>query len=488
MSARSSEPAGIIPWGAGPTFGDGGGLVAGPGGGGDADTVRELRELRQIFDADTNQQLAYNTIVSEVLRCRLAWHVGPGELADEKTPVPDWWHTFVTDSISSILINGNFVYRRCGTRAGVPVCVVADPTAVYTVWSQKQRRYVATCSRHRWIVGLVEPPNREGHREGHPRKTRVCSAAARARQATLQLRALVKNWVARDGKNSENTVYTTISDAIRQQNGSDRQWFRNIMSNDTLPTRAADIDSNFHTLVHRRAQTIENLDSITNLARNRNSAARTGVGDTSGAIAPEDPVQHSEHMVSDGRTYTEARQLGSMADSKLMLDELKHTILFAFGVPPQALGRNINSERIAASNRLTEMAITTYTSLISRLRERIGEAIRTETTTPRGGYVTFSVCLAQYELEKLQPYMKTDICAKMIARCYRIPESFLDTQKIDDTIRAQNGTAKTPAPGDAPASRAAPPAVAQKRKADKAAITVEDAVKNKRDRANIPAK
>ena len=489
MSARAGDKSGLIPWGSSPSFGDGAALIAEPGGGADAATVRKLQELKALFLGDTNQQLAYNTIVSEVLRCRLAWHVAAGELADETTPVPDWWHTFVTDAIKSILINGNFIYRRCGTRAGVAVCVVADPTTIYTVWSPTQRRYVATCGQHRWSVGLVEPPDRAPG-VGRCAGAVACinSAAVRAQQSTLQLRAIVGNWIVRDKKNSENTVYTTISDAIRQQNGSDRQWFRNVMSNDTMPTRAADIDTNFHTLVHRRAQTIEKLDSITNMARGRNAAVKHSVGGTAGGLAPEDPVQHSEHVVSDGRTYTEARQLASMADSKLMIDELKHTILFAFGVPPQALGRNINSERIAASNRLTEMAITTYTSLINRLRERIGEAVRTETSTPRGGYVTFSVCLAQYELEKLQPYMKTDICAKMIARCYRIPESFLDAKKIDDTIRAQNGTAETSAPHAAPASRAAPPAVGQKRKADKAALTVEEAVKNKRDRANIPAK
>ena len=88
--------------------------------------------------------------------------------------------------------------------------------------------------------------------------------------------------------------------------------------------------------------------------------------------------------------------------------------------PPQALGRNINSERIAASNRLTEMAITTYTSFINLLRVRIGEAMKAE-TIDAGRYVGFSICLAQYELERLQPYLKDTICKKMIARCYEIP-------------------------------------------------------------------
>ena len=242
----------------------------------------------------------------------------------------------------------------------------------------------------------------------------IVSAAHRAYPATIQLQKLLRNWTERDRCNTKNTVYTTVSDELKQQNGSDRQWFRDVTTADSMPTRAPDVDVNFHTLVHRRAETVQKLDAITNLARERQSGANalSRVGDRLQDEEPPRVVEHAEHIVSDGRTYTEARQLGSMADSKLVMDELKHTILFAFGVPPQAVGRNINSERIASSNRLTEMAITTYLTLIRLYRQRIGDAIREETEAPSGSYIGFSVCLSHYELEKLQPVLKQTCAAQ----------------------------------------------------------------------------
>jgi hypothetical protein len=312
----------------------------------------------------------------------------------------------------------------------------------------------------------------------------VKSAATRAESATLRLRQLLANFVERDTKNSSCTLYTSVSDDLRQQNGSDRQWFRNVTTADTMPTRAPDIDSNFSTLVHRRAQTIEKLDALTAVARERGSGGSAGaslVGDASGSCAPA-VVQHQEHVVSDGRVYTEARQLGSMPDSKLVIDELKHTILFAFGVPPQALGQNINSERIAASNRLTEMAITTYMSFITLLRTRIGEAVRSETETERGSYIGFALCLPQYELEKLRPFMKTSVCRMMMARCYGIPENFLDVSKIREVTEAETGTGSFGGGAGAPVSAGEPRKPATKRKRDATQSADED-VNKRRDKA-----
>tara|TARA_B100000768_G_C11283983_1_gene380644 strand:+ start:1569 stop:2957 length:1389 start_codon:yes stop_codon:yes gene_type:complete len=462
----------MIPWGVETEAGKG------------ADPVHvhtRLRALKDLFEDDPNQQLAFKTIVSEVQRCKLAWHDESKDVADDGTCVPDWWSTFVTDAIRSILINGNFIYRRCATRASLPVCIVADPVSVYTRWCEKSCTYVASCKRHRWQVGLVEPPGRGCG--PHQRSLLINSAAVRAFTATRQLRGIIDNWVRRDNANSDNAIFTSVSDDLRNQNGSDRQWFREVTSSDHMPTRASDIDTNFATLVHRRAQTIEKLDAITHDARGRNassSGARNPVGGTD-ITQKHQASAHTEHIVSDGRVYTEARQLGSMADSKLLIDELKHSILFSFGVPPQALGRNINSERIAASNRLTEMAITTYTSFINLLRVRIGEAMKSQ-TIDAGRYVGFSICLAQYELERLQPYLKDTICKKMIARCYEIPESFLDSKKIRATIEAEHGTGEsaTAAPGDTKPGAAA----GSKRKA----YTEEDTVKNLRTKASRPSK
>ena len=392
-----------------------------------------VSELCDVFDSSPVQQLAYRTVLSEVMRHPLAWHVPNSEagLCDMTIPVPRWWRIFVADAIRSILITGCFVYRRVTRRAGVSFCIVGDPLEVGVLWCSKSSRYRATCSDHRWRVVIYEAPHRIAGR--------FSSGAMRALVATRRLEQCYANWCRRDASNSRSSVYTTVSSDVQKQNGSDRQWFRNVVSGDGLPSRAPDIDANFHTLVNRRAETIEKLDALTSLYRQRTSALGSGAGSgRSGCVPgsgmlPENNVdgeaEHQEHIISDGRVFTEARSLSSLADSKLFIDELKFQILQAFSVPPQALGQNINSERIAASNRLTEMALTTYTAYISELRSLIAESIREETQVESGSYVSFALRLPQYELEKLQPFLRDSVSAEMVSRTYSVPVGILDPSK-----------------------------------------------------------
>ena len=55
--------------------------------------------LETLFREDSTQQLAYRTLVSEVLRGKLAWHVTGTDVADDNVPVPVWWDVFVKDGI-----------------------------------------------------------------------------------------------------------------------------------------------------------------------------------------------------------------------------------------------------------------------------------------------------------------------------------------------------------------------------------------------------
>ena len=63
-------------------------------GGSNDDTfaTERMRGLCTVFQVDPTQQLAYKTIVSEVMRNRLMWHTGD-DLGDPEVPVPVWWTT-----------------------------------------------------------------------------------------------------------------------------------------------------------------------------------------------------------------------------------------------------------------------------------------------------------------------------------------------------------------------------------------------------------
>ena len=477
--ASASAAGGLIPW-------DGNAEQEDPDGG-----DRRVADLCRVFDADPTQQLAYRTILSELQRCQLAWHKKRGQTADDEIPVPHWWHTFVSDAVRSILVTGCFVYRRCGSRAGVPVCLVAEPGDVGVVWNSGSCRYVSSDKTRRWHVVVVEAPRRFTGRPGNApsggkqkkkaaRVTRyecTVSGARRAEGATRQLRSLVENWRRRDDRNTEHNVFTTVSKELRQQNGSDRQWFRNVSSADSAPSRIQDIDMNFDTLVHRRAETIQRLDEITQMARGGvGKGAGGGVGSPLGNDDNDDDgsgrdMVHTEHMISDGREFAEARHLSSLPDSKLVMDELKHSILFSFGVPPQAVGKNINSERIASSNRLTEMAITTFTSYIKLLKERIGGAVRDETTTDGGYYINFSHNLSHYELDQVRLFLKLPVLKTMVSRTYGIPVEFIDGARL------AAATAVDPAAG---------PGQTLQQRGTKRPLTAEESTNQLRKRAGVP--
>jgi len=98
-------------------------------------------------------------------------------------------------------------------------------------------------------------------------------------------------------------------------------------------------------------------------------------------------------------------------------------------VPPQVIGKNINSERLASSNRLTERAIVGFRSLITRIRDILAGIMREATITPKGRYIGYSVVLHTYELNELLPVLHEDAIVKMMADTYDIDPKLIDKRK-----------------------------------------------------------
>ena len=236
----------------------------------------------------------------------------------------------------------------------------------------------------------------------------ITSGAARARASSRRIAALDAKWDARDDFNSVPTIYTSIIDKLKSQNGSAAQWFANVNSGDVVQTRAQDIDSNFSNLVAQRASTIKQLDSITAMVRQSKATSKLG-----GKPQTASGANHDEHSVSDGRAFAESRHLVAAADSFQTRESLVSSVLFSFGVPPQVIGKNINSERLASSNRLTERAIVGFRSLVTRVREILESVMRESTTTPKGRYIGYSVVLHTYELNELMPVLHDDAIVQM---------------------------------------------------------------------------
>ena len=412
-------------------------LAKNPGGSGNHTSLRQqVTMYSRLFDSSPTQQLAYHTIIGQVSRHRLAWHTTANNVI-ENVPVPTWWYRFVQDAIRSILLTGCAFYRTV-VRKDMVIPEIADPCMVLPQWNKRARVWEADMPG--WKGIFYEPPINEWHVDGHGTNTVILRcAAARAFKATLRLVTLQDNWATRDGTNSKPSVFTTITSDLASQNGSERQWFKNLSNPDILQTRAVDIDNNFSTLVHKRADTIMKLDAQTHLMREK-SASRA-----SGEDACDTPAQmHREHMITDGRSYTEARPLSSLPDTKIIMDELTHSVFFAFGVPPQCLGKNINSERLASSNRLTEMAINSFQILVEDIRRQLQTPIKEATLSKKGSYLGFGLVLDEHELNQLLPVLNTSDAATMIARTFRIPQKMIDKKRVAEQQLVDETTGKKP--------------------------------------------
>lgn len=119
------------------------------------------------------------------------------------------------------------------------------------------------------------------------------SGAFKSHQSSAMLDTIQTNMMQRDDTNSNPSIYTSISKDIRSQRGDfAHPWF---------PTLASDITGaiSMDDLVRERVQTIDSLNTVTSHVR------MVELNHKIGAVPVEKEKIHGEHIVSDGRDYTE---------------------------------------------------------------------------------------------------------------------------------------------------------------------------------------
>lgn len=132
-------------------------------------------------------------------------------------------------------------------------------------------------------------------------------------------------------------------------------------------------------------------------------------------------MKHAEFIVSDGHTVlTSANALVSTTDGHMHWTECHHAIFFAFGLPPQTLGRSVQTERTASNHaqfgvarRIGEMTQKRYKTQLNELLDLVG------------GPSIIDV-IAPHVLNKLGPLFKVKAHIKHLALTYNVEESIFD--------------------------------------------------------------
>ena len=370
------------------------------------------RRLWLVYQQSAPQQQAVASLVSELER----WDL----LADDVRA----WRRFGAEVVIELLLYGYCVYKL---HRGAPLVLSGrDVELVFRKGKFAPRLidHPPPGPRLGWQLIVAEPPRVDVS----GRYVEPSSAAHRCFKQAVERLVIEGNLVARDTVNSVPTVYTKVANNVVASAGSSRPWFThgNPLAADV--SQRVDLDQ----LMRHRSETIAALDRITDTALRRTPSAPLGE-------APSDATtEHRELAVSDGREMTEAHMLEQhTVIAHHTIDRLSHEIQFAFGVPPQVQGRNINSERMASSNRLNEQAITHFRATARRFKAHL------EVVFAVIGGAKYGDRADSHLLDQIGHLLKPARLIKLYALAYDLDESDFDRERVKAATEVESKKQKT---------------------------------------------
>ena len=263
----------------------------------------------------------------------------------------------------------------------------------------------------------------------------IQSAVADAYDKILRFTAMSRNFSQKDNTNTYHTLYTTVDRDVGNVGGGIDTYF-STRSQDADAIFAAQLErhGDINMATDRRTEFIKNMSHGSTLARAHAEANPGGVDPVTGDISA--PKRHVENIVTDGCAYTEGRPLQSLSNASHMYDRLKTTIMFCLGVPPQAVGENINSERLASSAGLTQAALRMFAGTVGRFKEVIGDLF-SEIHDSDGFTLKFTHCFTQYDLMELLPVLDKKRTPDLFACAYDVPKEWFPVEEIRKYVDSQ---------------------------------------------------
>jgi len=398
-------------------------------------TSRESWTPYQLFEANPIAHHALWTITCDLSRQPLRWTSGePAGLAIQK---------FVEQVVKMAFSCGFAVWKT--TKSGK--LLVAHPDTV-----------TVKCEEGEWVVDSVVPPDGDDDAGwlasamfgppvhiSAPGPWEWESPVIKSALLSERVAKMEANWLDRDTHNSAPATFTTVTNRIEGSGAGagSLQWYKG-SALDTLNNQGNDMgveDEDFQTLLKNRSSLISALDKKATLRRNQLAEGASG-------DLMNDPrlkrrkVDHKEHAISDGMDHREAKPLLSTADGRFHYDRARHQLFVELGVPPQALGESVNSERSGSNAAQYEVAMTLFARTVAKYRDFGDEVLSWATTTDDGKRVQYSPGLSMTQLAKLTPVLDPKQAKKLYANVYELPEEYLDEERI--AAFAEGGGKKQP--------------------------------------------
>jgi hypothetical protein len=266
------------------------------------------------------------------------------------------------------------------------------------------------------------------------------SAAARAYRNSVYIENLHRNVQRRDAMNTDPVVFTTTSKTI--MGASARPMYdgpRDGQSNIMGETR-----HDHSQWLAERLESFRTFDALSKKARLSTQSAMTSVSQSGGVWGKTSdvhsdqfvgsmPEQARELFITDGRDAHEMSERKAPQNFDFIEKQLRQGIFKAHGVPLQATGESVNSERLASSDRLSQMAIGQFDTHLKNVRSAIQGALdKLSSIVVRQPGIVLRLwpCVSAFDLSQIEPILTTDAALRLNQCLYNHPKHYFDRAKI----------------------------------------------------------
>lgn len=401
----------------------------------------------QIFDRSAIHTTAAWVIMSELRRYPLRWS-GTKKAVDEHT-----WY-FVKSLVRQFMAYGYAVWRNArGVLQTVDDAVLArrSPSAAWKV-EQIPADGGGVAARGWRVHVFVRPPV-------WVLRPTYWDWPSPLRRSLPHLRIvdhIQENWMSRDSHNSRPAVFTRIDMQAHLGAGGGVDGkavhlpvYRS-MTNPIDPqaglTPGARPQVTFQQLIDDRHDAIRKLSEKSTLEREAILGGTTPL-DYTGAGALTDrgaEMFHEEHVVSDGKMHSETKTLLSLADGRFHYDRARHNVYFALGVPPQATGETVNSERTASNAATFDTAMSHFLMTVRLYRDAVAAVLEQATMLEDGSHMAFGTGLSSIQLTRVMPYLKPQKATELLSQVYDLDKSYFDVQRVEQASAADSKPSKGP--------------------------------------------
>ena len=386
----------------------------------------------QLFDASTIAHQALWAITCDLSRQSLRWS-GTDDPAGEAA------EQFVVGVVRSAFVAGFAVWKT--TKAGRLLVAHPDTTVVRCVdgeWAVESVLAPDWDDDKGWNVSVLYPPpvHVTTPAPWNWRSPLIASALLNERVAQME-----SNWLERDTHNSAPSAFTTVSGKLEGSGAGagSLQWYKG-NAVDAINLQGNDVevaDESFQQLLQNRADLITELEEHATMRRERIvTEASEGLLHDPRLSTKRRKVEHKEHAVSDGMEIREGKVLLSTIDGRFHYDRARHQLMLELGVPPQALGESVNSERAGSNAAQYEVAMTLFSRTVSRYRRFVDTVLEKATVTEGGKRIEYRPGVTKTQLIKLTPLLKPEKAVELYADVYELPTSFFDPERIAEASAA----------------------------------------------------